>query len=844
MATVSAQEVGSSDSVTAGAIDVEEKHLRFMKSFEKRAVKPLKFDVYTVRSRLSCDARDRHYQQFFLIQSCVGQDGIKLRLEGKAVCKKFFCAVVALSEHTFNRFIVDYVNGRHQAGKHGNAVAQESPTGNEYYAPPSLTKRECVEIATGNNTSATVVVPTDCFMKLHLVFISERADRKDYAARKIFSVRSPDQFLSVAHDGMTKMHTKIPHLLQGRAKLLADKDLAFCDLNVALVHRPICGSSIQEFPFSMHGYFNLCGANVGGTNSVLSQLLDAVSRTKQISPTVAFQLDNFGPNKSYLLLGALGWFLRAQSVVREFYVAYNEVGHTHIDIDACFGRFSKRLDRSQCPTPQAMKQEFEKLNGVENSTLLYTVYDFDKVISCCDNLLHFIETVAPHPLVLPVDQEKIMKLDGVVEQCCTILSTRELSNIAEAKLAYLSHVGEPFQQMLDRFKQNASVERSEPLRLTDEENQLVGRFLAEEQSAVRRLWNVFDTGSANLWVPDSNCNNCLGKNIFRSNESSSHEIQNDRFSIAYGIGTTAGKLGKDTVRIIGLGGPDAVLTIPNITFGQAFSISSTFTEEPFDGYFGLAFQSLAEQNVEPVLQQAYNQKLLSSAVFTVYLEESAHIYPGHATRISGIFTLGGLDTVSCGTPVYVPLLHDKYYEIVVDQVSVGSTNISAYKSAAISDTGTSLLMGKKAIVEIIAAAVGAIYEGRYGVFLIACNATYHSVTFTIDGSPYSLGPSVLTMNYGGLGVNQCLFGIYHDDSILKMIGMDWILGTPFNRQNCIVYDMERRRIGIAPHLPKPADGRLRIQGPRSMAPRPEFKVKQETTCLNQTNCQGYWLLTL
>uniref|UniRef100_A0A915CSE2 Peptidase A1 domain-containing protein n=1 Tax=Ditylenchus dipsaci TaxID=166011 RepID=A0A915CSE2_9BILA len=328
---------------------------------------------------------------------------------------------------------------------------------------------------------------------------------------------------------------------------------------------------------------------------------------------------------------------------------------------------------------------------------------------------------------------------------------------------------------------------------------------------------VFDTGSANLWVPDSNCNNCLGKNIFRSNESSSHEIRNDRFSIAYGIGTTAGKLGKDTIKIIGLGGPDAVLTIPNITFGQAFSISSTFTEEPFDGYFGLAFQSLAEQGVEPVLQQAHNQNLLASAVFTVYLEESAHSYPGPASRMSGVFTLGGLDTVSCGTPVYVPLLHDKYYKIVVDQVSVGSTNISAYKDHSCSS--------------------GAIYEGRYGVFLIACNATYHSVTFSIAGLPYSLGPSVLTMNYGGLGVNQCLFGIYHDDSILKMIGMDWILGTPFNRQNCIVYDMERRRIGIAPHLHKPVNGRLRIQGPRSMASTPQFEVKQETTCLNQTNCQ-------
>uniref|UniRef100_A0A915ESF7 DUF7869 domain-containing protein n=1 Tax=Ditylenchus dipsaci TaxID=166011 RepID=A0A915ESF7_9BILA len=581
-----------------------------MKSFDKRAVKPLefielidricchgrcdgrfsKFDVYTVRSRLSCDSVERFYQQFGLIQSCIGENGIRLRLEGKAVCKKFFCAVVTLPD-------THYVNGRHQAGSHGNTgrsmhsdtyfndlakviyfldcVAQESPTGNEYYAPPCLTKRECVEIATGKQYNRHSSHPyrllkelaprvhfrktndlTKCNICVELNtglhngrwvdgkrseavalrqahYDNVKADRSDYALRKLFSINKPSEFMSVAHDGMTKMRTKIPHLLQDRAKLLADKDLAFCDLNVALVHRPISGGSNQEYPFSMHGYFNLCSANISGTNSVLSQLLDAVSRTKQIPPTVAFQVDNFGPNKSYLLLGALGWFLRVQSVVREFYVAYNEVWHTHIDIDACFGRFSKRLDRSQCPSPQAMQQEFYKLNGCQRSALLYTVYDFESVVGNhvlqfgCIRKNHFFRVfvdnsrgiplcqiarfirsehwikpaptsdafilfkrlppVAPLPPVVPCDREKIMKLDDLVGQCCTILSARDLANIVSAKEGYLDYVGMPFQELLERFQANASVGSPEPVRLTDHENQLVGGFLAEDQSAIRRI---------------------------------------------------------------------------------------------------------------------------------------------------------------------------------------------------------------------------------------------------------------------------------------------------------------------------------------------------------------------
>uniref|UniRef100_A0A915DUX7 Uncharacterized protein n=1 Tax=Ditylenchus dipsaci TaxID=166011 RepID=A0A915DUX7_9BILA len=45
---------------------------------------------------LSCDSMERLNQQFYLAHAT------------------FFCGVVAISEHTFNRFIVDYVNGKHQ----------------------------------------------------------------------------------------------------------------------------------------------------------------------------------------------------------------------------------------------------------------------------------------------------------------------------------------------------------------------------------------------------------------------------------------------------------------------------------------------------------------------------------------------------------------------------------------------------------------------------------------------------------------------------------------------------------------------------------------------------------
>uniref|UniRef100_A0A915CZU3 Uncharacterized protein n=1 Tax=Ditylenchus dipsaci TaxID=166011 RepID=A0A915CZU3_9BILA len=95
----------------------------------------------------------------------------------------------------------------------------------------------------------------------------------------------------------------------------------------------------------------------------------------------------------------------------------------------------------------------------------------------------------PLPAVVAIDREKIIKLDDLVGRCCTILSARELANIVSAKEVHLDYLGEPFQELLIRFQANASVDLPAAVQLADQENQLVGRFLAEDQSAIRRIWN-------------------------------------------------------------------------------------------------------------------------------------------------------------------------------------------------------------------------------------------------------------------------------------------------------------------------------------------------------------------
>jgi len=352
---------------------------------------------------------------------------------------------------------------------------------------------------------------------------------------------------------------------------------------------------------------------------------------------------------------------------------------------------------------------------------------------------------------------------------------------------------------------------------------------------------ILDTGSANLWVPDSTCSGssssgsgsgtwssgssgsyydekkedgkkaekkvraskhqdeakkgtqfnsaCNGKDKFNSSASSTYVKNGQSITIYYGTGDMSGFLGQDTVKL-GPVGSDP-LVIPKTVFGQATELGDFFANMPMDGILGLAFKSLAEDSVEPPLIQAYNQGLLDQPIINVFLDTEGNTESG-SQRAGGVFTYGGLDTDNCGDVIdYVPLSSATYYEFNVDSVNVGSTSVNTKKSSAISDTGTSLIIGPTKDVKKITKAVGAKYDSNYGVYLIKCDATYDPITFTINGKAYNLTSTVLNMD---VGLSKCLFGVYPWD----IGGLDWILGDPFIRQYCNIYDFGQKRVGLSP----------------------------------------------
>jgi len=298
---------------------------------------------------------------------------------------------------------------------------------------------------------------------------------------------------------------------------------------------------------------------------------------------------------------------------------------------------------------------------------------------------------------------------------------------------------------------------------------------------------ILDTGSANLWVPDKSCRTCSGKSMFDQTKSSSYVANGQSWSIQYGTGAAKGFLGQDTVAF-GAAGTQQ-LVVPTTVFGQAKSIDQDLQQDVADGILGLAFQSLAVDNVVPPLVNAINQGLLDNPYFTVYLQEK-----GDADNVpGGVFTYGGMDTTDCGSLIaWQPLSSATYFQFKIASIGVGS--YSSNKGwDVISDTGTSFIGGPQAITDALAKQVGATYDDFYQAYFIDCNASPPPLTIGIGSNTYSITEKQLKVDAGN---GQCYWAVFPFD--FGGFGPSWILGDPFIRQYCNTYDLGGKRIGFSP----------------------------------------------
>ncbi|XP_072134891.1 renin isoform X1 [Mobula birostris] len=301
---------------------------------------------------------------------------------------------------------------------------------------------------------------------------------------------------------------------------------------------------------------------------------------------------------------------------------------------------------------------------------------------------------------------------------------------------------------------------------------------------------IFDTGSANLWIPSSNCSPlfaaCFSHNRYDSSRSTTYEANGKVFAIHYGSGNVKGVLSQDIVM---------VANIPVIQlFAEATSLPAIpFIFAKFDGVLGLGFRTIAIDDIKPVFERILDQHVLSEDVFSVYYNRDSHETPG------GEVILGGTDpSYYTGEFHYQELIKAGHWQIRIKGISIdGELTLCSEGCVAVVDTGSSYITGPAASISTIINAIGAtpLAEGEYIVNCDQIQILPH-ISFNLGGKNFLMKGEDYIVKESEFGEEVCTVTFSGLD-IPPPRGPLWILGASFIGRYYTEFDYKNNRIGFA-----------------------------------------------
>ncbi|XP_060778880.1 gastricsin-like [Neoarius graeffei] len=298
---------------------------------------------------------------------------------------------------------------------------------------------------------------------------------------------------------------------------------------------------------------------------------------------------------------------------------------------------------------------------------------------------------------------------------------------------------------------------------------------------------LFDTGSSNLWVNSVYCSTqaCTAKTQFNPQQSSTFQNTSQTFYLPYGAGALYGVFGYDTVSVAGI-------QVPNQEIGLSTNEpSQPFLSAPFDGILGLAFPSLAVGNAMPLVDNMMQQGLLDQNLFGIYLSPVG----GYGSEVD----FGAVDTsMYQGQISWTPVTAETYWQIGIEEFQINGQSTgycSQYGGCqAIVDTGTPSLTAPSSILSSVMQYIGA-QENSYGEYVVDCSQinSLPTLTFTISGATFPLGPSNYILNQGGyctVDITPTYLGSQNSQPL-------WIFGDVFLRAYYSVFDRANNQVGFA-----------------------------------------------
>ncbi|PHH91982.1 hypothetical protein CDD83_9429 [Cordyceps sp. RAO-2017] len=312
-------------------------------------------------------------------------------------------------------------------------------------------------------------------------------------------------------------------------------------------------------------------------------------------------------------------------------------------------------------------------------------------------------------------------------------------------------------------------------------------FLSPVEIGGQKLNLIFDTGSSDLWVFNSElpASQTQGHQVYNPAASRTFRpMDNLQFRISYGDGSGAeGGVGMD---IVSVGGAKAAQPVQLAT-----AVTQTFAQDQNnDGLMGLAFGKI--NTVQPQKQNTFFENVrdsLNEPVFTADLSGGS----------AGTYTFGSIDRRRFkGDLAWIPANTTMgFWQFSSEKFAVGGGQPQPATSGgqAIADTGTTLIMADSKIVEGYYSQVkGAKFDQRNGGFTFPCNAQMPDLDLDIGGV-YMARVAGEDIKFAEAGGGLCFGGVQEVPQ-----GVMGIYGDVFFKSQFVAFNGGNNTLGMARHV--------------------------------------------
>jgi len=207
---------------------------------------------------------------------------------------------------------------------------------------------------------------------------------------------------------------------------------------------------------------------------------------------------------------------------------------------------------------------------------------------------------------------------------------------------------------------------------------------------------------------------CWNHKTYDSSKSSTYTKDGQDFEIQYGSGGVGGTVSKDVARIGDIESP--------MSFGEVTKVEGkSFLLGKMAGIIGLAYDTISVDSLPTFMDQTG----LEDKSFSFYL---------HTNPDKSYMVIPGMDTENYGVIESHKVVEEKYWSLNLTGLAQGDKKITVDGTKAVIDSGTSLLVGPREVVDPLIQGIAVDAD---------CSniSSLPDLTFTIDTQEYVLAPS-------------------------------------------------------------------------------------------------------